>query len=445
MLYIVDLVSLNANASSNVISSISKRLVPGDQVTYVAGFTQALIPAEIGDAAILRVLESDLRDDKLFVARLFEGVVSARAEDTEVSLASYLTRLQTAFDAQFAQDDGAHFLSLEVETAQTKALTWDPAFMTERRAALVLASVVADHPDQAAPQTALRTALGNKDSRFARTSGIPFSVAPRFISAVVEVGVRAGFVEIVESAKPGGTPLIALTAAGAQALSTTAALPAATRPTPEIETTEHEPVNVDKAQLWLILLRHNFGPFQQVRGEIYDDLELLARNNPGYDAMKVVRKAVGSARVRYVTPAGRSGLPWGKVQEFMKVLLRRERVLLSGVEFVEPLYGPGHPVVDGIVDDFRQRLDCSIVLHLLEIGAEIEYDDEIPLAATLYDSLSEANQDRAQTVLNRIIQDGTASVDARSGQIVLATPPSLEAALLDGLDVAGDFAVDPAA
>ena len=435
MTYLLDLTSARAHSERAVLARFMETVPMSEDVVVLARLSQDA--STISDVTVERVLDEDFTSDVRFAARVQAVAGHARKTGSTVTVYSFSPRTRSLVEEESSRDQNILFAPLAPLTTQAHAeSSWDSDFMNPEDAVDHLVAVLAERGEL--DTTKLRTPLEIRDKRFSKTDGPSYARRIGFIGKLTSLALASGLVRVASAGKIPTSPLLALTDDGR----TRAAKlqPSQDRVTGlseervsaviSAETTDASTSTIhvdDKAQQWLILLReHDFGPYQQVRHAIYDELAVAAASNPSQlDAVKLVKRAVGNVRQRYQTPDGRKGLPWERVTDFMIRLLRRERVLLSAGSPVDVLYGEKRPV-DGIADQFRVQLDGRVVLQLLELGASVHsMNDDGFLGVVLTDQPVEGRT-WAEEVIEYLERENQILVDPSFGDIVLASPAALE-------------------
>ncbi|TDB74988.1 hypothetical protein E1264_40420 [Actinomadura sp. KC216] len=174
-----------------------------------------------------------------------------------------------------------------------------------------------------------------------------------------------------------------------------------------------------------MLRQNNMGPFQELRQDIYRELERLV-GEKSRTADQLIRDAVHAVRDRTQDAPSKSGkrFPWSRIRAFLTRLTRQVPVFLSGDEPVTVSLGNNGTVVDALADDWWRMLDGELICYVLGKGVAITQYDYEELAGALYNSRSTASYDKVQEVIEYLARAGriTEAPDDVM-RIVLAGPP----------------------
>ncbi|GAA1082911.1 hypothetical protein GCM10009663_27380 [Kitasatospora arboriphila] len=178
------------------------------------------------------------------------------------------------------------------------------------------------------------------------------------------------------------------------------------------------------------LRKSGFGPFQQIRLDVYEKIENLAGQKR--TVPKLIRDAINEVRKdrEYSESEGRElatpgdhelqvpekPIPWAKVRTFFISLINRCPVLLSGGEPVSHSWAEAEIKVDGLVDDWKIRLDGELICFLLENGIEISLADVADLSGAIYNSRKDEYFDRILSVVQLLLREGI--VEESSGGVL---------------------------
>lgn len=301
---------------------------------------------------------------------------------------------------------------------------WDPSFMplSEAVEILVGALSVARVPVR---MTSIRGLLEARDSRFRKIPGTA-SARPGLISSIVEEAARENLVKLIHAHAQDNNPVIQLAPAGeARGSISAGSMPMPTyaggSPVPQVSDATRQSVassvGRSMSDIYIDTLRQaNFGPFQEVRWAVYEEIDNLLGNGPKTfyalirDAVANVRKAREAEPVRTNKP-----FPWSKVRAFIGTLVNRVPVFLHEGTPVQYSWDQVNVEVDAAAEDWRISLDGELVCFLLQNGCSITFNDMPSLAGALYNSRRDELQDRAISVIMHLLHTGKVVVDSNDG------------------------------
>ncbi|MFF4040672.1 hypothetical protein [Streptomyces sp. NPDC001816] len=294
-------------------------------------------------------------------------------------------------------------------------LRWDETFMPEEEAVDAVISALADAPSPM-HKTSLRPRLAARDPRFDKGYS-EFTSKAGFVSVLLSLARKRGFVEVIGE-EPG--QLIALTATGR------AALPEGTATgsrqvggrggrvglsrTPSGGSPAHGS-RIRKSDQFIDILRHegNFGPFQEVRTAVYQEMEKQVTEHPGefsvHDLICKAASVTRDTRSNELLHDPEKPFPWSNVIDFIVRLVNRRAVLISDGNLVRHTWTEMAKEVDALDDDWQLKLDGELVLFLLENGTPVSVHDIGDLAGALYNSHNPESRRRVIEVVRLLLEE----------------------------------------
>ncbi|TDD29509.1 hypothetical protein E1287_30795 [Actinomadura sp. KC06] len=369
-------------------------------------------------------------DDAAVTAAVHERVGKAHESGVEISVASFRGSVKSVVEMLDTIHGGVEFIHLGTFAPPTtggERLDWDDAWMKREDAVNTLVHAIGASSGQSR-MTDLRKHLSARDPRFRKQAGT-FTARPKFMSTLVSLAEERGLVAVVPTGTGDNNPQIALTAAGYSRLAPASPVSpsdasASSAPLAPVPAAGHEPRSL--SHLCVDVLRqNNMGPFQELRQDIYRELERLVEEK-SRTADQLIRDAVHAVRDKSQDAPSKSGkkFPWSRIRAFLTRLTRQLPVFLSGGTPVAVSLGNNGTVVDGLADDWWQMLDGELICFVLGKGVAITQYDYEELAGALYNSRSTASYDKVQEVVDHLARVGriTEAPDDVM-RIVLVAPP----------------------
>lgn len=415
MKYVIDLSGAKAKTEDETVRSLEDNVVAEDSLTYLASVRQDFTARD--DARVVRYLDTELMDDSAHMEAIFRQVDSALGDAGDVTIASYLPRVGTHIASKYSDNEAVSFEHLarltrrDAPTTTTAANDSTVTMMPDDEIVSHVVGAIGSARSGVVDQTMLRPLLISRDARFDKEAGPLEWTQQGFVGRIVELAVAAGLVRVSPGAKAPSTHL-SLTTAGQRAFASQAE-PGARREHPSVADRE-EGKDPKVQEWWDALASHGYGPFQQVRQDLYDTLRTMIERDPGgVDGINLIKQAT-----RHVRETSDFKLPWQKVQEFLRTLLREELVLVANGVLISPRFGVDEPKIDSLADSFDLALDARLVILLVKIGGVVHHDDTWRLAAALYNKRS--FEDRAEQVFLAALATGEVTIDPTMGQLFLA-------------------------
>ncbi|KFF59991.1 hypothetical protein JF66_07430 [Cryobacterium sp. MLB-32] len=418
MQYVIDLSGAKEKSESESIRSLEEKVTSEDALTYLLTMRQEFIGRS--NAKVVRFLDAELTDDSAHAAKILGQVEAAKESGESVVVSSYLSRVGSLISSKYGDDHTvtyeplarlAHRVPAEIARSDGDSTS---ALMSSEEIVTHVVAAIGSSSSGGVDQTALRTLLATRDQRFAKDAGPVEWKQQGFIGRIVNLAVSAGLVRAIAGERAPQVNLT-LTPAGQRSLATHTDEQPAVLTTMESNTEDKREEGKDpKVQEWWdVLGSHGFGPFQQVRLELYSALRAIVTEESGsLDGINLIKRATHRVRAE----SGRK-LPWQKVQEFLRTLLREELVLRSGEDLVSPRFGINEPKIDDLVDSFDLALDARLLVLLVKIGGIVHHDDTWRIAAALFNS--RASEDRADQVFLAALATGEVTIDPIMGQLFL--------------------------
>ncbi|TMQ96856.1 hypothetical protein ETD83_20755 [Actinomadura soli] len=366
-------------------------------------------------------------DDASVTAAVHERVGRAHESGVAVSVASFRGSVKSVAEMLDTIHGGVEFIHLGTfapPTAGGERLDWDDDWMKREDAVNTLVRAIGAASGQSR-MTDLRKHLSARDPRFQKQVGT-FTARPKFMSTLVSLAEERGLVAVVPTANGDNNPQIALTAAGYSRLSPASPVSPAVSAAPAapVSPNGQEPRSLSH-QCVDVLRQNNMGPFQELRQDIYRELERLVEDK-SRTVDQLIRDAVHAVRDKSQDAPSKSGkrFPWSRIRAFLTRLTRQVPVFLSGDKPVTVSLGNNGTVVDGLAGDWWQMLDGELICFVLGKGVAITQYDYEELAGALYNSRSTASYDKVQEVVDYLAGAGriTEAPDDVM-RIVLAAPP----------------------
>jgi hypothetical protein len=352
------------------------------------------------NGALLDTLPNGLDEDGL-AAAVSKPIASAIENGESVDVYSFspaVRRLATTWNT--VKPGRVRFTALAQFARQV--VRWDSSFMPEEEAAAAVARAIASASGGVARKTDLRPLLGVVDSRFSKVSG-GFAAMPGFITVLVRMAEARGLVVSVGE-EPG--VILKLTDAGERF--TAASAPSVPFPGSGTIGVAQTQAVVTRSDAFVTSWRAaNLGPFMAVRTKVYDEIDRALEHEPR-KLKSLVREAVRAVREKDTSHDEK--FPWSRVTQFVENLMRRRPVALSEGDPVGPNWTTGSREITGMVDGWQLLLDGELVLHLIDEGQEIRWDDLPDLAGALYNGRGEGETERAYDVVRRLADDGVVVV-----------------------------------
>lgn len=302
---------------------------------------------------------------------------------------------------------------------------WDESFIDSDTVVRYLITVLSLEGGSI-KKAGLRDELKKLDSRFERDENNPkaFQNQDYFISRVVNLGISPGY---VEQQGGGPNPLILLTPAGKAKFDQ---LP------PTISANQYPAKPERESDLYLDLFKsEKFGPYQEVRVAVYDQIEKLIRGGEGASskltiaelfqtAIDNVRKEVEQAiaeGTKCLLKNPEKGYPWSRVRSLLAVLFARCPVLKRGDELVPTSWINMDGLVDGIAENWQDAADAEFIIFLLEKKMKISVHEEEDLAGAIFDSRRPAATEKVRRCIKYLVNSGRCTVDPHDLTLALAS------------------------
>jgi hypothetical protein len=404
----------------DVRASASKMLVVTETGQFpdraVYGMATQLVPLPPGDS--MMAAESFVIDQlEKFVAVVPDGEMLLTCS-FRTTLRQHMVANHADFGDRFKFLDLRQVLRAKSGRVASKTMSWPERFMAEDAALTFLARAVV-HRGGTLQQTRLRLALSEVDTRFRKdpAQGRP-SDNPKFISLLVNMAKERGLVTLSGEEH---NPYISLTPDGARRAGVT--VPVVNQhPTLVVSNEPAATVGTEKdreSERYLKILKSNdFGPFQEVRAAVYDQIDKLIAEEQSIRVRDIVaqsvnnvRSAVDEARTErrvYLIKDLNRNIPWGRFRSFISVLLTRRPVLRSDETALTASWRDLDALVTGIEEDWRVKLDSELIVFLLEHGCELGVYSEEDLAGALFNSRSAVGL--VQDCIALLIKEGRCEV-----------------------------------
>jgi hypothetical protein len=343
-------------------------------------------------------------DEERLVTAISKPIASAIENGGSVDLYSFspaVRRLATTWNT--VRPGSVRFTALAQFARQ--AGRWDSSLMPEEEAAAAVVRAIASISGGAVQKTDLRPLLGVVDKRLSKAAG-GFAAAPGFITTLVGLAEARG---LVASLGEEPSMILKLTDAGRQFAATNASSVSVADMT-TVDVAQMQDAVVTRSDAFVSAWRAaNLGPFMAVRTKVYAEIDRALEHEPRKlkslvrEAVRVVRESDTSCGEKF---------PWSRVTQFVENLMRRRPVALSDGATVGPNWTTGDRVVTEMVDGWQLLLDGELVLHLIDNGQEIRWDDLPDLAGALYNGRGEAETERAFDVVRRLADEGLVSAES---------------------------------
>jgi hypothetical protein len=424
--FLIDLTRAHAGTEGEVLRALhdAHPWTPDTAVECLVLAAQTVVEGQYG---IVRADVGEASDDAEVAAAVHQRVSQARAEGREVTVASFRGSVKSVAEMLGVMLGGVTFVHLApfapaTETA-AEGMVWDEAWMPREEAVDALVQTIGRSASRMR-MTDLRKALAAYNPRFRKRVGT-FNSRPKFVSTLVGFAVDRGLVVTAHTTGEDNNPVLELTPAG-RARVTVPVLPPQALPAVQ----DAGPAAVDgsrsRSHLFIDVLRKNeMGPFQELRLDIYEELERLVKEGTR-PPQQLIRDAVNAVRDRRKGAPSKSGkqFPWTGVRTFMSRLTRRVPVLLHEGRPVTMSLGQDAVAVTELATDWRLTLDGELICFMLERGVQITVDDYDELAGALYNSRRDQFYDLAHEVVAHLARSGRV-VESPGDEmtIMLAAPP----------------------
>jgi hypothetical protein len=252
--------------------------------------------------------------------------------------------------------------------------------------------------------TDLRGLLQSSNSLWKKEPGSP-SATPGLIGKVINHAEARGLIRVTRDGGSSGNPWIE--DAGTSILSQRVS-----------------PLERTASSNYVTCLRdHSFGPFMQVRWNVYDEME--RRASVSFGAQALVEASVSAVQVEHDDMLSKEKpFPWVRLRLLIVKLLQHSDALLGEGLVIHHDFCDAKSIVTGLADDWRFALDSVLVTHLLENGFEFGFEDSADLAGALYDGRDSERVDRTMDLLSYMVKTEKAVENPEvTGKLVLKPVP----------------------
>lgn len=337
-------------------------------------------------------LELESVDDAGVGGYIYDRVQQLAKDGEELIVASYRSSLRQGIAALKVIYPFIEFEQLSRYVHPNQDLhveMWDESFMPRYDAIRALVAVLfkAKIPLR---MTDIRKPLTSHDERFRKRVG-SFNSRPRFMSMLVALATDKNYVIVLSNVGNEQNPLVQLTPSGR-----TFAGAFARESSSEGGSNAHETVgdiNNDSSErsrsdLYITTLRRgHFGPFQEVRLAVFEEIELLVKDG-SRTSSELIRDAISNVRETRASELIRTNkpFPWSTVRSFISALASRAPVFLVEGAPTPHTWIAAAQRVTGLIKDWQLALDGELICYLLDQGVSISLDDIPALAGALYNS-----------------------------------------------------------
>ncbi|WFB08601.1 hypothetical protein LRS74_17265 [Streptomyces sp. LX-29] len=343
-------------------------------------------------------------------AAIVDRVLIALVACEVISVASFHSAIRQNVETLAANHSHrVSFIDLNdfAPTTETFPATWPKEFMQPQEVIehLLIALTRYGNPIR---KTDLRSVLQIQDPRFRKQPGT-YPGKPRFISDIVSLAAERG---LVTEQGPIGSPnpYVILTPKGKQEAHrmtpgefSVLSSGAATSPPGEPKPKNIFPRRSD--EFVTVLRTSSFGPFQQIRLSIYEEIERLVRD--GHSTVpKLIRDSIEAVRENRSASEDEKPIPWAKVRTFIISLTNRCPVFLSQGELVSHSWAEADKRVDDLLENWTTRLDGELICFLLEKRVQLSLADVADISGALYNSRNDEHFDRVLSVVRWLLREG---------------------------------------
>ncbi len=352
-------------------------------------------------AEILDDIGTDTDAAKYLCEMAFEA---AQCEDIEVIVCSWNQEVRKTLDLLIQErritnvkfQPMASVLPPREPQPSPTIPAWDESFDSKDGAAAVLVRALSGAGNEGIGMNRVRVLVQEVDARYRKVEGT-FSNHPKFVRALLNVGQDKGYIEQVAGSHA-TNPIFRLSPAGRQFFNT---LPQTTEQ-PQGAPAAGQRADNSTSDIFISALRNaKFGPFQEVRLAVYDQIEALSAAN--LPVSELINRAVAAVQQSAtLSPDKTKQFPWPRVNSFILKLFKARPVLIAGSEVFTPNLMSLDKVVTGLVDDWQMELDGELVVFLLSAQCKITLDDVPDLSGALYNSRRDEFIGRVYKLLSRL-------------------------------------------
>ncbi|MFC5752341.1 hypothetical protein [Actinomadura rugatobispora] len=423
--FLIDLTRAHAGTEGEVLRALHDAH-PWNSGTAVECLVLAAQAVADGQYGVVRADVGETADDAAVAAAVHQRVSQARADGREVAVASFRGSVKNVAEMLGVMLGGVTFVHLApfapAAEAAAEGMVWDDAWMPRDEAVDALVQAIGRSAARMR-MTDLRKALTAYNPRFRKQVGT-FNSRPKFVSTLVGFAVDRGLAVTTHTSGEDNNPVLELTPAG-RARVTAPVLPSP-MPPPGQDAIASADGSRSRSHLFVDVLRKNeMGPFQELRLDIYEELERLVKEGTR-PPQQLIRDAVNAVRDQRKGAPSKSGkqFPWTGVRTFMGKLTRRVPVLLHDGRPVTLSLGQDAVAVTELAHGWRLTLDGELICFMLERGVQITVDDYDELAGALYNSRRDEFYDLAHEVVAHLARSGRVVESPDDAMTIVLAPPA---------------------
>ena len=298
---------------------------------------------------------------------------------------------------------------------------WNVASIAKPDAARLLAAALAKRGRRAAMRrSTLRRAIGDLEPRLGPGS-LDTASTPRLIAQIVGEAERGRLITVDR----GDRQFVTLTDLGYEIGTSILAQLTVSNPTiqgPTGPPAARRRYRGKSAEIVDFLRSHEFGPFQETRLAVYDEIDRIIGSGVVVTVSNIVRFAVDEVRSRLESDLAerhQKPYPWKRLMTFVEHLMRQKPVLLSlNSDLLSPSFRHADEVVGSLVKGWRMGLDGQIIITLIRGGIELGFSDRVDIAGALYNSRSDDAQEKVLSLLRLLIESGIVEESSDSARLL---------------------------
>lgn len=414
IMIIADLTRAARSSEEDLIADLATHMssTSPDEVVLTCRPDQILTLRQALPKAIVEVVRGTYRDVAEKVSSLIHQKGGSGKSIRVFSFHQAVLGLASSFPSvQFS-----HWREIITLRSAPKRTTWnqrasDPLanFQLGEDEILAALKAVLERRPRGVRLTDLRGALASERDDFDKEVN-PQSGAPGFITAIIRIAERANLIH-VDGTLDRQNPTVTLTQGGTADPEPTASSEAEAGSS-HPESAEKEGANVDdrpqppsrSSRLQQVIETADFGPFTQVRKELFDAIESLAAEKK-HNSDTLIRAAV--ERAKDAVGEGKGGYPWWAVEKFLFRILGLRHVLIdTNGNAVNPHSFEGlTAVIAKPAPEWREKLEAEIVFVAIRDDGGVSAHDIIYLAGVLYGDRGENARMRVTNLLKRLGND----------------------------------------